>query len=163
MMRRVSLLVCLVVFVGGCACTEKVVVENRSTQQLQLQIALPWPSYTAPSRRGCHFNVNLAPKQKWFSKQATSEQHIRLSLLQPNGVLLIRLRTPQSSWVTHALISDEPLESLDPISITIYDVSQTDASMRAINDDGREIHLKKVDDEYWFGESLAKSSDDVLF
>lgn len=130
--------------ISGCGCTERVTVRNATDRPVQVQIALPWPSYTGSGYRGCHFDFVLAPDEVWATETSNAEERVALPIAQPNGVLLVRTRRigMGNKWTLSYLSTSEPLSQVDPVSISIRDSGVSGLIVQARDRNGRAVSVK---------------------
>jgi hypothetical protein len=93
MISRYILLFAIICLLAGCACDQSVVVANKTQHALNVQIALPWPSYEISSANGCTFAISLTPGEVWSSKKATKKERVDIHLQMANGPLVMRCRS----------------------------------------------------------------------
>lgn len=126
----------------GCACDQVVRLHNATNYTIQAQVALPWPSYAAPSKGTCHFEFFLPPNYSWATEQIDSEDKAEFDMKMVNGITLVRIRIKGSISSEYRTFS---LERWTPVDATIQ-----------VNLDGKlDLLLSVPEREPWFAEQIS--------
>lgn len=139
----------LVVLLAGCGGHERIVVRNQMNEPVQVQLALPYPSYAFSAGAPCVYDICLGAESEWESKWASSDDASEWLLLQPNGPLVFRLRRVGGKWCEYVLVTDEPLDELDPVYLTILAEPSTGVEVTAVDARGRSISTEAAETAFF--------------
>ena len=146
----ISLMGTLALFLGGCGCSEAVIVRNQMAEPVHLQLALPWPSYKFSAGESCQYDVFLDPASEWRSRGAASDGSAAELLTQPNGPMVFRVRPATGPWSEFALMTDEILSEIDPVLLTITGDASGGIIVTAVDAQDRPLGIEEAEGGSFF-------------